>query len=158
MSLHNVIMGGMRPVNQIALSHTLTFQKDQNGLAIAKQLLSVSISGAPVVDAKGRFLGFLSEFDVLTACEQGRDISQMTAEELMAPDRQAIKDSTSIIDAVRIMKTRHLLVLPVEKDGIVIGSLTRQDLLRAWLEKGLGEDALDSIAGFKIRSQQNASQ
>ena len=144
MSLHSMAMGGIRSVNQIAMSHTLTFQKDQNGMSVAKQLLAASVSGAPVVDFKGRFLGFISEFDVLTACEQGRDISQLTAEELMVPDRQAIRDSTSIIDAVRIMKTQHLLVLPVEQNGVVLGSLTRQDLLRGWLQQGLGEDVLAS--------------
>ena len=144
MSLHSMAMGGMRPVKQIAITHRLTFQKDQNGLSVAKQLLAASVSGAPVVDSKGRFLGFISEFDVLTACEQGRDISQLTAEELMVPDRQAIRDSTSIIDAVRIMKTQHLLVLPVEQNGVVLGSLTRQDLLRGWLQQGLGETVLAS--------------
>ena len=145
MSLHSVAMGGMRSVSQIAITHTLTFQKDQNGLSVAKQLMEASASGAPVVDSKSRFLGFISEFDVLTACEQGRDISQLTAEELMVPDRQAIRDSTSIIDAVRIMKTQHLLVLPVEKDGVVLGSLTRQDLLRGWLQQGLGEKVSTAI-------------
>jgi len=142
MSVHSVAVGGMRAVNQITMTSRLKFQQDQNGLAVANQLLESSVSGGPVVDSQGRFIGFISEFDVLTACEQGRDISQMTAEELMVRDHLAIRDSTSIIDAVRIMKTQHLLVLPLEKDGIVVGNLTRQDLLRGWLEQGLGDKKL----------------
>lgn len=142
MSLHNVSIVGLRSISQVPLTHTHTFRKKQDGISIARELLSSPIAGAPVVNDQGKFSGFISEFDVLGAFESGRDISQLTAKEIMVQDRIAIQESTSLVDAVRLMKKHHLLVLPVEKDGVVVGSVTRQDLLRAWMTQGFGEEVL----------------
>jgi predicted transcriptional regulator len=142
MSLHNISIVGLRSISQVPLTHTHTFRKKQDGISIARELLTSPIAGGPVVDDQGKFSGFISEFDVLGAFESGRDISQLTAEEIMVQDRIAIQESTSLVDAVRLMKKHHLLVLPVEKDGVVVGSVTRQDLLRAWMTQGLGEEVL----------------
>jgi predicted transcriptional regulator len=71
--------------------------------------------------------------------EAGRDVSQLTAEEIMVQDHIAIPISTTLSEAVKLMKERHFLVLPVEQDGVVIGCITRQDLLRAWVGLGLDQ-------------------
>ena len=115
------------------------FHHNQNGLAITIELLASSIPGARVVDEEGDFIGFISEFDVLSALETGRDISQLTAKEIMSSNPIVTNISTTISDAVKMMKEKHLLVLPVEEDGKVIGCLTRKDLLRAWIGLGLGQ-------------------
>ena len=140
MTLHSITVAGLRTIGQIAISHDLRFHTDQNGLDVAVQLLTTQIPGAPVVDAKGKFIGFISEFDVLTVLESGRDISQLAAKEIMVKDRVAISDSTTISEAAKIMKEKHLLMLPVEKDDLVTGCVTRHDLLRAWVALGLGQE------------------
>ncbi len=104
---------------------------------LQQELLTSSLPGAPVVDPNGHCVGFISQFDVLAVLEAGRDVSQLTAEEIMVPDPIAITISTTLAEAVRLMKEKHFLVLPVEQDGVVIGCLTRQDLLRAWVGLGL---------------------
>lgn len=142
MSLHNISIVGLRSISQVQLTHRLTFRKNQNGLSIAQQLLTSPMAGAPVVDDVGHFIGFISEFDILNAFESGQDIRQLVAEEIMVQDRIAIQDSTSLVDAIRLMKKHHILVLPVERNGIVVGSVTRQDLVRAWMAEGLGEEVL----------------
>lgn len=137
MSLHAIATVGLRTIQQIATLHDFRFHHDQNGLAITKELLTSSLPGAPVVDPKGHCVGFISQFDVLAMLEAGRDVSQLTAEEIMVPDPIAMNVSNTLAEAVRLMKEKHFLVLPVEQDGVVIGCLTRQDLLRAWVELGL---------------------
>lgn len=146
MSLHNISIVGLRSLSQIPLTHRLTFQKNQNGLSVAQQLLNLPIAGAPVVDDEGHFIGFISEFDVLSAFESGQDIRQLIAAEIMVQDRIAIQESTSLVDAVRLMKKHHILVLPVEREGVVVGSVTRQDLLGAWMTQGLGEEVLAQLS------------
>ena len=133
MSLHAVATVGLRTIQQIATLHDFRFHHDQNGLAITQELLTSSLPGAPVVDPKGHCVGFISQFDVLAVLEAGRDVSQLTAKEIMVPDPVAISISTTLAEAVKIMKDHHFLVLPVEENGVVIGCLTRQDLLRAWV-------------------------
>ncbi|UCE64511.1 MAG: hypothetical protein JSU59_05055, partial [Nitrospirota bacterium] len=65
MSLHPISVAGLRSIAQVKLSHHLKFLKDQNALSISLELLSSPHSGAPVVDSEGRFVGFISEFDLL---------------------------------------------------------------------------------------------
>lgn len=142
MSLHPISIAGLRPIDQLRLSHTLRFPKDQNALLIALELLSSPYSGAPVVDSAGKFLGFISEFDLLAALESGRDLDQLQAGEIMVQDRKAVQTSTTIADTVRIMKEHHLLVLPVVQDEVVVGSITRRDVLRAWVQMALGQKPL----------------
>lgn len=137
MSLHAIATVGLRTIQQITTLQNFRFYHDQNGLAVAEKLLMSSLPGAPVVDAKGQFIGFISQFDVLSVLEAGRDVSQLTAKEIMVQDHVAIKSSTTLSEAVKLMKEKHFLVLPVEENGVVIGCLTRQDLLRAWIEVGL---------------------
>lgn len=139
MSLHPIATVGLRTIQQIATLHDFRFHHDQNGLAITTELLTSSLPGAPVVDAHGRCVGFISQFDVLTVLEAGRDVSQLTAEEIMVQDPITIHISTTLMEAVRLMKEHHFLVLPVEQDGVVIGCLTRQDLLQAWVGSGLDQ-------------------
>jgi CBS domain-containing protein len=47
-------------------------------------------------------------------------------------------ESTSIRDAIRLMNEKHLLNIPVIKQGQVAYSVTRHDLLRARIGLGPG--------------------
>ncbi len=107
-------------------------------MGVAVELLSTHTPGAPVVDDRGEFVGFISEFDVLRALEAGKDLNQLTAEQIMVKDRISVTDGTSIEDAVKLMEEKRLLNLPVKVNGKVTYSITRHDLLRAWI--GLGVD------------------
>ena len=128
-------------MGQIVGTNALLFHAGQNGLAIAVELLSTHTSGAPVVEGKGKFIGFISEFDVLGALESGKDLSKLRAEEIMNKQPIAVHESTTIAEAVKIMKDKHLLNLPVEKNGKVAYSVTRHDLLRAKIGLGLDIEA-----------------
>lgn len=131
-------VGGLKTIGQIVGTNELKFHAGQNGLAIAVELLSTHTPGAPVVDDKGEFIGFISEFDVLRALEANKDLSKMTAEEIMAKDRIAVTEETTIEDAVKLMEEKRLLNLPVTRNGKVVYSVTRHDLLRAWIGLGIG--------------------
>ena len=139
--LPGVPAGGLRRVGQIRGTNTLILHAGQNGMLVALELLSTHTPGTPVVDDRNEFIGFISEFDVLRALEAGKDLSQLTAEDIMVHDRIAVTAETTIEEAVKTMKERHLHNLPVKKDGKVTYSVTRHDLLRAWIGIGTaGED------------------
>ncbi len=131
-----VPVGGFKTVGQIRATNQLVFRRDQNAMGIAVELLTTHTPGAPVVDEAGDFVGFISEFDVLRALEAAKDLNRLTAEDVMAKDRIAVTDETSIDEAVKLMEEKRLLSLPVKRSGKVSYSITRHDLLRAWI--GLG--------------------
>lgn len=131
-----VPVGGFKTVGQIRPTNDLVFRCNQNAMGVAVELLATHTSGAPVIDEEGRFIGFISEFDILRALEAGKDLNRLRAEDVMSRDHIAVTEETSIDEAVKIMEEKRLLNLPVKKNGKVTYSITRHDLLRAWI--GLG--------------------
>ena len=97
-------------------------------LTVALELLSSHTSGAPIVNDTGNFVGFVSEFDLLGAIESGTDLSKVTADKLMNKDHFVADESTTIADAIQLMREKHLLNIPVVK----------HDLLRARIGLGPG--------------------
>jgi CBS domain-containing protein len=139
--LPGVPAGGVRTVGQIRGTNALILHVGQNGMAVALELLSTHTPGGPVVDDHNEFIGFISEIDVLRALGAGKDLSKLNAEDIMVHDRIAVTAETTIEAAVKIMEEKRLLNLPVTQNGRVAYSVTRHDLLRAWVGLGTtGED------------------
>ena len=138
MNTVGVPVGGLRTVGQIVATNTLTFQRRQNALAIAVELSSTHTPGAPVVDDEGKYVGFVNELDVMKALSEGKELNNLQAEDLMRIGPAAVHASTTIADAAKMMEERCVLNIPVEKDGKVAYSVSRHDLLRAWIGLGLG--------------------
>ena len=130
--------GGFKTIGQVRATNDLVFTRKQNAMGIAVELLTTHTPGAPVVDGEGRFAGFISEFDILRALEAGKDLNRLAAEDIMVKDRIAVTDETSFDEAVKLMEDKRLLNLPIERNGKIVYSITRHDLLRAWI--GLGVD------------------
>ncbi len=138
LSRPGVPAGWFKTIGQVRATNDLVFTRKQNAMGIAVELLTTHTPGAPVVDGEGKFAGFISEFDILRALEAGKDLNRLAAEDIMAKDRIAVTDDTSFDDAVKLMEDKRLLNLPIERNGKVVYSITRHDLLRAWI--GLGVD------------------
>ncbi|MGD9851695.1 MAG: HPP family protein [Nitrospirales bacterium] len=142
MSLHSIGAAGLRTIRHITHLHSLSFHTTHSGLAVTIELLGSSLPGAPVLNSKKQYVGFISEFDVLRALESERELSQLTAEDMMVRNHLSVSPSNTIREAVELMKINHILVLPVEEDGLVIECLTRKDLLRAWIGLGFNQPLL----------------
>ena len=129
---------GFKTVGQVHATNDLVFRRTHNAMGVAVELLTTHTSGAPVVSERGEFIGFVSEFDILRALEAKKDLNRLTAEDVMAKEHISVTNATSIDEAVKIMEKSRLLSLPVITNGKATHSITRHDLLRAWI--GLGMD------------------
>jgi predicted transcriptional regulator len=132
-----VPVGGFKTVGQIHATNNLAFRRDQNAMAVAVELLSTHTSGAPVLDERGEFTGFISEFDILRVLEAKKDLNQLTAEDVMGNEEVTVTNETSVDEAVKMMEEKRLGTLPVKTNGKVTHSITRHDLLRAWIGLGM---------------------
>ncbi|HJU05381.1 MAG TPA: CBS domain-containing protein [Nitrospiraceae bacterium] len=141
MSIDGIPAGGFKTLGQIVGTNDLRFRPEQNAMEVASDLLSAHTTGAPVVNENGVFIGFISEVDLLRALETGKDLNNLTAAEVMTTCPVAAHDYTPIADAVKFMEQYGLLILPVQKNGVVSYSVTRHDLLRAWAGIGLGVES-----------------
>ncbi len=129
---------GLNTVGQLVATNAVRFHPKENGQEIAVALLSTHTAGAPVVDEKGRYLGFINEFDVMRSLDAGNDLETLTAEDIMRIDRLAITPATKITDAATLMEEHRVVNLPVEKNGVVAYSISRHDLLRGRIGLGVG--------------------
>jgi CBS domain-containing protein len=101
----------------------------------ARVLLENGISGAPVIDAEGRMLGVLSEFDCIREVASGQyhedHDSKYTAADLMTREVHTLGPDTDLFGVASQMVAHRVRRLPVVEDGKVIGQISRRDVFRA---------------------------
>ncbi len=120
---------GFKTVGQILGTNAIQFHTERDGMAIMIEMLSAHISGAPVIDRDGAYVGFISEFDILRALAAGQDLNRLIAEQLMMRNSIAVRRSPPLSKAMKVMTDKHVENLPVEEEGKIAYSVTRHDLL-----------------------------
>src|SRR6266540_5061480 len=77
------------------------------GRDLALQLLSGMYSGLPVVDASGSVIGVVTEFDLLKAVREGKDLQTVKAEEIMGRPAVCVEEDEPIESVIAKMTTHH---------------------------------------------------
>jgi len=98
----------------------------------------------PVVDDRGKLVGIVSESDFLHASpsdvsslsvwEMNYMLSKITVEKIMTSAVITTQTDTPIEVAARKMVDSKIGVLPVKKDGDLVGIITETDLFKVFLE------------------------
>jgi CBS domain-containing protein len=105
------------------------------GRDLALQLLSGMYSGLPVVDARGKVIGVVTEFDLLKAIREGKDLQTVKAEEIMSRTVICAREEDTLDDIVAKMTEHNIIRLPVVgEDGKLIGVIARADILSRLIE------------------------
>jgi CBS domain-containing protein len=78
------------------------------GRDLALQLLSGMYSGLPVVDGKSKVLGVVTEFDLLRAIHEGKDLQTVKAEDIMSKNAVCVQEDDDI-DMVIAKMTEKIL-------------------------------------------------
>lgn len=102
---------------------------------LALQLLSGMYSGLPVVDAKSKVVGVVTEFDLLTAIRQGRDLQTTKADEIMTKPAICVQEDEDLDAVIHKMTEKNIIRLPViAEDGKLVGVIARADVLSRMIE------------------------
>jgi len=96
---------------------------------IAVQLLSGPYSGMPVTDEQGQLVGVVTELDLLKAAEDGRDLANTVAEEIMSTRVVAAEVNTPVSELMRILTDNNIIRLPITDNGKLVGVVARCDVL-----------------------------
>jgi len=104
------------------------------GRDLALQLLSGMYSGLPVVDAQGTVIGVVTEFDLLEAVREGKDLQTVKAEEIMGRPPVCVEEDDTIDAVITKMTTHHIIRVPVVRGGKLVGVIARADILSRMIE------------------------
>lgn len=133
---------GNLPLEKIMSRAVITISDDDSMAKAAQILLENKITALPVVNAERNLIGILTSTDLfrmLLSESQARG-SELRVADYMARDVQTINPATTLLDAQRLMATKRIRTLPVMQEGLLVGIVTRTDLLSAAPAHAAGED------------------
>jgi CBS domain-containing protein len=104
---------------------------------VIASLMIEGFGAVPVVDAKDKLLGIVSEHDLLAAVDDGRKLGDVAASEIMTFNPYSIHPEAMLSTLVHVFRASDLIRVPVvdAKDKLV-GIIARRDVLRAYLAAG----------------------
>lgn len=114
------------------------------------------ISGAPVVDGEGRLVGVLSEKDCMRILVDGMYSSHpgATVGDLMSREVTTIAHDADVLQAAEIFLSTPIRRLPVIRGGVLVGQLSRRDVLRAIHEQMKAESVTRSSGTLEQQTRQ----
>jgi CBS domain-containing protein len=141
-------------VRQVMMIQVVAVREDVPYKEIVQVLDRFNVSAVPVLDKHRKVIGVVSEADLMARVEFVDDASQAplferrrrrtarkkaageTARELMSVPAVTIGPEASVIAAARLMDDERVKRLPVvNEDGVLIGIVSRRDVLSAYLRR-----------------------
>jgi len=147
----------MKVAKDIMVTNVITVTPQDDVNRVAHLLLEYHISGLPVVNSKGKLVGIISEADLVFQEKKVRSPFFMVLfdspiylerphrflDELKRSAAQKVKDlmstklhtvgpETGIADVATILAEKGINRVPVvDKEGKILGIITRQDIIKA---------------------------
>ena len=92
-------------------------------------------SGLPVVDGKGKVLGVVTEFDLLNAIRNGKDLQTIKAEDIMTQPAICVREDEEVDNVIAKMTEKNVIRIPVVgEEGKLVGVIARADVLSRLIE------------------------
>ncbi|WDZ78373.1 CBS domain-containing protein [Ensifer adhaerens] len=153
-------------VKDVMTTSVVKLSPDNSVRQAARIMLDNHISGLPVVDDDGRLVGLISEGDLIRRTELGGGVpivdATMGAEDranayvrrsswrvgdAMTTDPLTIDEDASVARVAAIMHERGIKRIPVLRNSVLVGIISRADLLQAVLsakqdETAAGDEAI----------------
>ena len=111
----------------------ITFMPGDDIHMAVNVLLDERLSGAPVVDRRGRLVGVLSKKDCFEVVYNSSYHQEWggRVEEYMTREVTTIESGTDIIKAADLFMSSSFRRFPILRNGRMTGQISRADLLRA---------------------------
>lgn len=121
-------------------TNVVTLSPDQTLSQALDTLLRNQVSGVPITDSDGRVLGIISEFALLDLLFDP-SLREKHVSEFMTSDVHTVDETEPADKLAHLFALHRIRRLPVVRDGMLVGNVSRRDLLQHFSEAG---DVLDS--------------
>lgn len=125
---------GMK-VGQVMRRPVLATSPNSGVRGIALFLVRAGISGMPVADAEGNIVGIVTEYDLVNAILENKQLESLKAEEIMQKETITLEVEADIQEALTLFKEKHIVRVPVTENGKLVGILSRIDALKGILSE-----------------------
>lgn len=105
-----------------------------DALTIAHMMTHRNFGSLPVVEEDGTLVGVVTEYDLLQAMIEGRDLRKMLAAEVMSAHPVSVTEEQTLAQVADLFQDRYLTRAPVVRNGKLVGILARRDLLYGYLK------------------------
>jgi CBS domain-containing protein len=105
-----------------------------DGLALARVMTERGFGSLPVVKEDKTLVGLVSEYDLLQAMIEGRDLRKITAADIMTGKVLTVTAETSLVDLANLFQDRYVTRIPVVKDNKLVGLVARRDLVFGYIK------------------------
>jgi CBS domain-containing protein len=93
-----------------------------------------NFGSVPVVIEDSVLVGLVSEFDLLRAIEDGKDLHLVKAEEMMTRNVATVTEEMLVKDLIHLLQERHFIRVPVVRGNALVGIVSRQDVVFGYLK------------------------
>ncbi|WP_416136179.1 KpsF/GutQ family sugar-phosphate isomerase [Aquabacterium sp. A7-Y] len=97
-----------------------------------REMSAKGLGSTAVVDDQGRVIGIFTDGDLRRQIEGGRDLRKLKASEVMTPNPRQVREDALAVEAADLMEEARITsVLVTDADGLLVGALNFNDLMRA---------------------------
>ena len=124
------------PITKYMATDLITFSPDTDVIEVIQTFLKKKISGAPVLNEKKEVVGLIDDKDCLRllvdSVYHNEPIANTKVESYMTSVMKVIDISANVVDAAKIfLETKYKRLLVINKEGKLIGQISRADILKA---------------------------
>ena len=118
-----------KKVRDMMSTRMVAATREYNARDLAVLLQSGTFSGIPILDPGNTLVGLVTEFDVLKAMVDDKDLHTLKAEDIMSANPISVDEHQTAKDAMTLMIAHRIIRVPVVRDGKLIGLIARTDII-----------------------------
>jgi CBS domain-containing protein len=121
-------------VGQLMEEALFTCTPGTDALTIGRLMTKQNFGGLPVVEEDHRLVGLVTEYDLLQAMIDGRDLRKILASEIMTTHPLTARENMTMEEVANLFQDRYVTRLPVVRDDRLVGIVARRDLLHGYMK------------------------
>lgn len=121
-------------VGQVMQDAVFSCTPRTDALTIGRLMTKQNFGGLPVVGDDGSLLGLVTEYDLLQAMIEGRDLRKVFASEIMTTQPLTAREGMLLEEVANLFQDRYVTRLPVVRGKKLVGVVARRDLLHGYMK------------------------
>jgi CBS domain-containing protein len=121
-------------VGQLMQDAVFTCGSRADALSISRMMTQRNFGSLPVVEEDRTLVGLISEYDLLQAMIDGRDLRKIMAVEIMSSNPVTATENMLLEQVANLFQDRYITRVPVVRNGKLVGILARRDLLYGYMK------------------------